>query len=92
MLSEFIHSYNANPTCEEHYLEIKTMLSRLLGKKIKWVSKHEASTNKELYVYIERLSNRFATVFRETPSGEVVRYTINYHNLICKDDEISYRA
>jgi len=88
MLIQFVELYNSNHLTDESYEKIRQKLSKLIGKKIQWHSKHEGSTNKQLEVVIERLSKRFATVFCTLEGGQRIRYTINYHNLICGDDEI----
>ena len=90
MLIQFVELYNNHYLTNDSFDSIRKTLTKLIGKKLIWNSKHE-NTSKDIEVVIERLSNRFATVFRVLENGQKIRYTINYHNLICGDDEISIK-
>lgn len=89
MLIQFIEPQEYNLVAKDSFEKIQKTLTMHLGKRLIWHSKHEAGINKELEVVIERLSNRFATVFKIMDNGKKIRYTVNYHNLICGDDHIS---
>lgn len=91
MLIRFVDLYNHQVVTNTQYEKVRQTLLLHIGKKLTWYSKHEPNQNKELVVVIERLSNRFATVFRVLEDGQKIRHTINYHNLICGDDEIRIR-
>lgn len=88
MLLQFVKLYNSNHLSNDTFNQIRNKLTTCIGKKLIWSSKHEIGSNRDIEVVIERLSNRFATVFRTLDNGRKIRYTINYHNLICGDDEI----